>query len=507
MDILERFTLTQKIILPISISLLFIFTVGVVAFQYQYKTGLGNLAFERISNIDGQLHEEIQHKTKILKGVINLFTQDPRIAEYLKTKDRDALYAISVNTFARLHKDLNITHLYFTDSNLVNILRVHESQKYGDVINRVTSLEAKQTGKVTSGIELGPMGTITLRVVSPVFQDHQLLGFVEMGIDAKSILKEIAVLMGANMLLAIPKQSLNQTLLQYFQKFANWNSYSNMIVPGEYKFFTFPDSQIPPFSAISQTTSKLGFIENEGNKTVSWHKIDLENNPDKNAAELFITEFQKTTITTFSTVAVISLILLFSIFKLTRRAEKAESSLQKAKDVFEELATMDQLTLLPNRECFLHEVAHRIHEAERFNYQLAICFIDLDNFKYVNDALGHAYGDQLIKCAADRMSHLIRDYDILSRFGGDEFVLMLPHINSESDVAGIINKLVLEMKKPFILEKEVVHVSISAGISIYPDDAKTIDELMRLADVAMYEVKDTGKSNYRFFTKNINNSL
>ena len=131
--------------------------------------------------------------------------------------------------------------------------------------------------------------------------------------------------------------------------------------------------------------------------------------------------------------------------------------------------------------------------------------MDLDNFKIVNDTIGHTLGDALLKSVAHRLSTCLRDGDTAARFGGDEFVVMLPDISDIQDAATVASKILESLIPPFDIEQHEVFVRISIGISIYPDNSKDIDGLLAEADAAMYHAKKLGKNNYQFFTPEMNN--
>jgi len=178
-----------------------------------------------------------------------------------------------------------------------------------------------------------------------------------------------------------------------------------------------------------------------------------------------------------------------------------------ASDKLEHLATYDQLTHLPNRYLLGTELNHRINAAKRFDEKFAIMFIDLDNFKFINDTMGHAYGDILLQSVAKQLTAHLRDYDMVARFGGDEFVLLMPQIKDNTEVVAVVDKIIKEFSSVFYLDKEEAFITTSIGISMFPDDGKTVGELLQHADAAMYRAKDAGRGRYCFFTKTMNDEL
>ncbi|WP_024955156.1 cache domain-containing protein [Sulfurospirillum arcachonense] len=167
------------------------------------------------------------------------------------------------------------------------------------------------------------------------------------------------------------------------------------------------------------------------------------------------------------------------------------------------LAHHDVLTKLPNRTLLIDRITHAIENSSRLKNKIAICFIDLDNFKKINDSYGHSYGDEVLIQVASRIKSAIRKADTLSRIGGDEFVLLLENINDKTEIKNAIFKIQTLLKDTFIVNKQKFFISASIGISLYPDDGMDKEMLIKNADIAMYSAKDAGKNAYRFFTKDM----
>jgi diguanylate cyclase (GGDEF)-like protein/PAS domain S-box-containing protein len=153
------------------------------------------------------------------------------------------------------------------------------------------------------------------------------------------------------------------------------------------------------------------------------------------------------------------------------------------------LAHSDALTGLPNRLLFVDRLKESIHRAERTEHKVAVLFIDLDRFKAVNDTLGHAIGDLLLKEVANRLNGCIHKSDTLARVGGDEFTMILPDFTDRKNIIKVANHIIKQINEPFHLEDHEVFITTSIGISVYPDDAIQVDELLRNADAAMYQAK------------------
>jgi diguanylate cyclase (GGDEF)-like protein/PAS domain S-box-containing protein len=165
----------------------------------------------------------------------------------------------------------------------------------------------------------------------------------------------------------------------------------------------------------------------------------------------------------------------------------------------EHLAYHDLVTGLPNRALLLERMHRAIGLARRHRKQVGMLFIDLDNFKGVNDSLGHFAGDQLMQSIAAVLASSVRDSDTVSRSGGDEFLVLLSEIEGASDAAKVADKLLLALQSPHLLDGHSVPAAASIGISIFPDDGTTVEKLIRNADAAMYRAKAKGGTCYHFY--------
>jgi diguanylate cyclase (GGDEF)-like protein/PAS domain S-box-containing protein len=181
---------------------------------------------------------------------------------------------------------------------------------------------------------------------------------------------------------------------------------------------------------------------------------------------------------------------------------------KRAEERIQQMATRDALTGLPNRLLLNDRLALAISQAERRGGSLALLFIDLDRFKYINDSLGHVIGDAFLKSVAERLSAIMRQGDTLARIGGDEFVVLLENIVPMEDAAGqVARKILGTFAEPFVVEGHTLSCSCSIGISVFPSDAATAQMLIRDADTAMYHVKESGRGAYRYFSAEMNTRM
>jgi diguanylate cyclase (GGDEF)-like protein len=169
----------------------------------------------------------------------------------------------------------------------------------------------------------------------------------------------------------------------------------------------------------------------------------------------------------------------------------------------EHQANYDALTGLPNRN-LLHDRLHQAVYAQRMPRSVAVVFIDLDHFKFVNDSLGHSTGDKLLKGMADRLRAVLREGDTVARLGGDEFVLILNDQSNEEVIFRAMQRITAKVAEPIDVEGKELVVTCSAGISLYPQDGPDVDTLLKNADAAMYRAKEHGRNNFQFYTSEMN---
>jgi diguanylate cyclase (GGDEF)-like protein/PAS domain S-box-containing protein len=163
-------------------------------------------------------------------------------------------------------------------------------------------------------------------------------------------------------------------------------------------------------------------------------------------------------------------------------------------------ANYDSLTQLPNRRLFRDRLDHEIKRAQREHHVVALMFIDLDHFKEVNDTLGHHMGDQLLVDAGRRIQHCVRETDTVARLGGDEFTVILPELTDATDIDRIARNLLATLSDSFLLGDEQVYIAASIGITVFPDDASDIENLIKNADQALYAAKSSGRNRFNYFT-------
>ena len=187
------------------------------------------------------------------------------------------------------------------------------------------------------------------------------------------------------------------------------------------------------------------------------------------------------------------------ISELRQRVRRTNDELSSALAMIQKMATHDTLTALPNRALFNESLNHAISRAQRQGHPLAIFFMDMDRFKYINDTLGHGVGDRVLQEAARRLSASVRASDLVARLGGDEFVLLVEEFGAASDLAEVAQKILAGFEPAFMVDGHELGLSASVGVCTYPEDGKDGQELLSNADIAMYRAKDQGRNRFCFY--------
>jgi len=183
------------------------------------------------------------------------------------------------------------------------------------------------------------------------------------------------------------------------------------------------------------------------------------------------------------------------------------SEIKASQEKLRALVNHDPLTGLPNRRLINELIQRAIQNHAHHQKEIALLFIDLDRFKSINDSLGHQYGDKLLYEVSERIRASIHQDDVAARLGGDEFIVMMENINSREDAEHRAKKILNSLQIEFIIDNKELFISASIGIAVFPDDGKTVESIIKAADIAMYQVKNSGKNNYCFYAEELSNQV
>ncbi|MGC9350887.1 MAG: putative bifunctional diguanylate cyclase/phosphodiesterase, partial [Sulfurovum sp.] len=192
--------------------------------------------------------------------------------------------------------------------------------------------------------------------------------------------------------------------------------------------------------------------------------------------------------------------VIYVVWKDITEKKKTQQKLLEQKDVLEHQANHDTLTDLPNRQYFNHRLQQEIEDTKKSDKQLALFFIDLDNFKQINDSLGHHVGDRVLMIVSQRLKATIRHKDTLARLGGDEFTIIMKDIEKMRDATVLVKHIQETLTQPLRIEDHSLYISCSIGISFFPQDSDRAGDLIKYADAAMYKAKEEGRNTYQFYS-------
>ncbi len=239
---------------------------------------------------------------------------------------------------------------------------------------------------------------------------------------------------------------------------------------------------------------------------VSWHRIDVGvplgwvrvEISDKHISDVIARVRRSTIYTAIIGAVIIAILLIDALLQMLQRLRDRESEVAQKETKLSNMAYFDQLTGLPNRSLLADRLHHAIARSRREHKLLAVCFVDLDRFKRINDNYGHVAGDALLQEASRRLVEGIREGDNAARYGGDEFVLLLEGLKGRAELETIITRLLASLAEPYLIGNQLHTVSASIGVTLYPHDNSNADQLIRHADHSMYAAKENGRNCYRF---------
>jgi len=501
-----------RILIPLALALSLLLG-GFVFISYKsMKTELSREMDRKIktfeANYEGHLDYEIKKLSVALKSIIS----NGEIKRSFLEKDREELFRQSSPLFERLKTEDGITHFYFTGPDRINFLRVHQPKRYGDSIDRFTMLEAEKTGIGSHGVELGPLGTLTIRAVEPWYDGERHIGYVELGVELGHVLEEIQELMDIKIYAFINKKFLDregwEAGIRMLERKESWYLFPDTVPLGE-----FPED-VPELVAdkmahryrVSRSALIEASLKGKHYRTSYMPLVDDIGREVGHVAVLhnttnMVSNFRKTTFL----VSLISITIggtLFLLFYII--IGKVEKRLETSNRELIHQSNHDHLTGLPNRKLFSDRLNQTILHSERNEQSVALLYIDLDNFKNINDTLGHPIGDILLVKVARRLQKNLRKGTTVSRLGGDEFAITDEDISGQMGASYVARRIANLFDEAFLLNGQEIFVSTSIGIAIYPADGKNPHTLLKNADTAMYHAKKLGKNNYQFFSTKMN---
>ncbi|HEY5581602.1 MAG TPA: diguanylate cyclase, partial [Rhodoferax sp.] len=424
-----------------------------------------------------------------------------------------------------------ITHLYFSDPNRVNILRVHQPERFGDTLDRSTTLQAQQKNQTSYGVELGSLGTFTLRLVTPWFgTDGKLLGFVELGMEIDHVLRAVQQQAKVKVFVLIDKQFLDRQTwesgMRMLGRLPDWNQFADVVMniqvnehmpadllrslqlgpAGEQKMVILPvptchragchsdlageQKAIPVLARISAYRAVIQPLKDVAGRSVGRMVTLVDVSPE---AETLQAKTLDALIRESAWVGGIACVILLTFFywlvgKVGQRLDQDQQRLR-------ELADHDGLTGLFSHRMHYLRLKEEFARSGRTGKPISLLLLDIDHFKQVNDRYGHLGGDLALKTISDLVGGTCRAMDIACRYGGEEITVILPETAADAAMlaAERLRQIIEGQTFPFE-DKENVHITVSIGVATSSEHLASATELTAAADRAMYRAKEQGRN-------------
>lgn len=492
-------------LVPLTVAIFTIVAVLGVMLQQNAQKAVEQGVIRIRASVQDFYEESVRYDANALHAVMDALQRDEILRTALSRKDRSALLRHSQSLFEKLRSHFNITHFYFTGTDRVNLLRVHAPLRYGDTIDRITMQQAQSSGTEAYGVELDPLGTFTLRPVSPWYdtKTKQLIGYVELGMEVDQVLEKLQAFFGVQVYTLIHKTYLDreewEAGMRTLGRTPHWDLYPDMIASEQ------STNRIPPFLSERLVRGELGNTRplmelSYGDLSYRVTALPLFDVAGQSVAQMVLVAnvsseedaARQTAYAGSLAAVVVGALLLAFFFWLTGRVGRRTDLNEKA---LLELATHDGLTGLYNQRTFYSLLEDEFIRVRRYKRPVSLLLLDIDHFKQVNDTYGHRVGDRILRGVSDHLMSQLRSMDLACRYGGEEMTVILPET---SLVAGqqLADRLRQSIEKnPFVVDNEQqVQITVSIGVASFPEHGEKVSTLVASADKALYAAKKGGRN-------------
>jgi diguanylate cyclase (GGDEF)-like protein len=494
------------ILAPVMV-IVFIMIGTLVVVAYRHANDEISQEVQRLHTSAIEVYEDnLEHLTGMLAGISGTMINDAELRRALAKKDRAELSKIIMPIFATLHKKYEITHLYLIGADRTVLLRAHIPASFGDVINRVTTLDAQLTKAPVHGVELGAEGELNLRFVSPLYEDaakQHLIGFLELGVNTNHLLKDIQKSLGIQMFEFVSKEFLTREVWQRGisnpADLAEWGRFPNVAPTEEVLQNMTPAMSVIMSNRVLPTAETMMEVSQGGSdfRAISYPILDVAEHKVGDIAMLVnVTPQVKNARNTLYLGLVMGIAggsLLFAFFwLLTGRAGRL---IEQHQEALLHLATRDGLTGLFNHVTFYTMLEEEIARSKRSGAPVSLLMIDLDHFKGINDKFGHVAGDLVLKGSGEVIRGQSRSIDKICRYGGEEIAVILPGTNAAGAmIAAEHVRTAIEGHLFKSQEGQNISITVSIGVATAPEYAASAKELVHVADQALYNAKERGRN-------------
>lgn len=642
--------LRRRVLSPVVVLLVSLWVAFLLSIYWVLKKDVDTEIQHGLDYVSAHIQTEIGKSKQLLTLLVSRIQQDREIMDAMKAGDRDALADFALPLFEGWQSAYMISHFFLADAKRKVLLRAHDPDHFGDVMNHEVITSAAGSRQTNDTLEIGSYGDFVLRVAVPLQEDGRLIGFAELGMNLYTLLGRERLGPDRKVFLILYKQRLPREAwerrIRQSGRESQWERFPSVVLAGN------GDQAVPAFlsKVLEEKTHihKRYHVNKEGDRYMSIGFLPLFDTGGKEIGDaVVVTDVTQQFHEFFKAILIIAAIglalgvpVIGFIYWLLGRVqdhivrsghahgnditilEEAQADLKLAASVFREsplgiiitdektkilqvnraftditgytaeeaigrtpkilhsgmqdeafyqnlwaslkengqwdgeiwnrrksgeiypewrsiagikgekgdvthyissfrditekklsekrihrLAHYDALTNLPNRALLLERMKQLIVQVKRRGGKLGVLFFDLDDFKLINDTMGHTSGDLLLQLIAGNLKECVREEDTVARLSGDEFVVVLPDVTTPHDVVVVSEKIFSVMREPLPLGGRQVELSFSLGISMYPDDGLQAETLLKHADIAMYWAKHEGKNQYRFFTQEMTQAL
>lgn len=439
-----------------------------------------------------------------LAALLKLIGRDRDWQALFKARRRDALFAAVEPLYQQLRQAHGVTHFYFITPEREMFLRVHQPDRFGEVVTRKTVLDAERTGQPSSGLELGPMGTFTVRVVTPWRDGEQrLLGYVELGMEVDRTLLQLHGIVGENIALLVEKKHLDRARWEAGVKVYGhqdvWDRFSDHVLVGRTPGVS--NELLDRYRESVLAGAGDGQQIAVGRRRVAIEHLPLNDLAGENLGRIVVmrdvTDAYAATMR-YRTRAVLALLAVWMVLmwlgkrvidRVYRRMRRAEDE----REVFLRKSERDSLTGLLNQATFYRVLEREIEALRQRGLPLCLLMIDIDHFKHVNDSFGHQAGDAVLRGLSELLVRNVRARDVVARYGGEEFAVVLPDMGEDAalQIAERIRHEAAELR--VAVGGRSIGATISLGVaSLRPGESAR--PLVARADRALYRAKGDGRN-------------
>jgi diguanylate cyclase (GGDEF)-like protein len=420
-------------------------------------------------------------------------------------RDRPALLAASQDLFKRLKTDHDITHWYFMTPERQIFLRVHQPDRFGDIVERKTAIDAQHFNQVASGVELGIRGTFTLRVVLPWYDQKQyLLGYMELGMEVDKSLSNLQDLAGLNLFMLIEKKHLNRAKWEEGMRGLGhvpyWGQFPDVVLAGNTRHV---DPNLLHYTRFAEGGQMQPSFEADilGERLV-FNEVALHDAAGKAVGQWVVVnnftekyrEQRQFVLRVLAALLVFGGASLWFAKYVVDRVYLRLTQTEIERDQFKIKSQLDGLTGLANQVAFYRQLEQHMQHCRVDGGVLAVLMIDIDYFKKVNDNYGHQAGDEVLRRVASLLQECTRPLDCAARYGGEEFGVMLYQMSLEGALHVAERIRICVEGYLFVAGGKELRVTVSIGVASFPLHADAPEGLVAEADQVLYAAKRAGRN-------------